>query len=71
MNKTLTTSEVAATGTIELERKAELTLLSITLPMSKTQCNKFLSDMKITRPEYERILKKYSRVVERWKEENK
>ena len=68
---TPTTDEVLATGSIEMERRAELTLLNLTINKSKKEVNRILSELGITRPEYERLVEKYSRVIDRYKKENK
>jgi hypothetical protein len=51
--------------------RAERALLSITLNMSEKDLTNFLTSYDIDRAEYDLILSKHSRVVERLKEETK
>jgi len=70
MIKIPNTKEVMAEGTIDRERKAELTLLALTHGKSKKKTNRIISELGVTRPEYERLIEKYGRVLERYRREN-
>ena len=68
--KTPTTASLEPTWTTEMERQAELTLLSQTLHLTGDQLETFLYELGIEMPEYERLCSKWARVIEAYKKEN-
>ena len=68
--KTPTTADLEPIFTTEMERKAELTLLSQTLHMSGDQLELFLGELEVGMPEYKRLCSKWARVIEQYKKEN-
>ena len=70
LSKTPTTASLEPTWTTEMERQAELTLLSQTLHLSGDQLDVFLEELDISMGEYERLCSKWARVIEAYKKEN-
>lgn len=70
LSKTPTTASLEPTWTTEMERQAELTLLSQTLHLSGDQLELFLGELGVEMAEYERICSKWDRVIEQYKKEN-
>lgn len=54
---------------IERERRAELTLLATTIGMDDEVLEAFLDEIGCSKAEYERLTKKWARVLARYKEE--
>ena len=69
MPTTPTSDEVLASGSIERERKAELSLLAITHHLPPEERDALLEEFDIPYPEYIRLLEKYSRILDMWEKE--
>ena len=66
---TPSTKDLEPHMTTSREREAELTLLSLTLTMNPSEVEDFLVEMDISTAEYQRLCEKYSRIINRYKED--
>jgi hypothetical protein len=68
---TPSTKDLEPYMTIDREREAELTLLSLILTMNPVEIEEFLLEMDISPEEYQQLQEKYSRIINRYNEEKK